>query len=121
LFPQCALLDALGILYSQYWWQLECEANFAKHLEVLMVWYYEQKMLWSSESNFVIPPLLNCWYLDFEHGMFKLCMKSNSNAILESPFDFNPLPHIWRTIHASRVLTHSFHMHFKLIEMAMVH
>jgi hypothetical protein len=61
LFPQCALLDAMGIIYPQYWWQLECEVNFAKHLEMLMVWYYERKMLGYVESNFVIPPLLNRW------------------------------------------------------------
>ncbi len=40
---------------------------------------------------------------------------------METPFDFNALTHIWRTINASRVLTNSFPEYLKLVEMAIVH
>ncbi len=53
--------------------------------------------------------------------MFKLCMKSNSKVAMEPPFDLNPLTHIWKTINASWVLTHSFLEYFKLAEIAIAH
>jgi hypothetical protein len=48
-------------------------------------------------------------------------MKSNSKATMESPFELNALIHIWRTIDAFRVLTHSFPKYLKLAKMAIVH
>jgi hypothetical protein len=53
--------------------------------------------------------------------MFKLYMKNNSKVAMEPPFDLNPLIHIWKTINASPILTHSFFEYFKLVEMAIVH
>jgi hypothetical protein len=53
--------------------------------------------------------------------MFKLCMKNNSKATMEPPFDLNSLTQIWRTLDAFRVLTHFFPKHLKLAEMTIVH
>jgi hypothetical protein len=64
--------------------------------------------MWYGESNPLVPPLFNRWGLDAQQRMFKLCMKNNSKVAMESLFDLNPLNHIWRTIHASRVFIHSF-------------
>jgi hypothetical protein len=65
-FSHCALLDAMGIVYPQYWLQPQCEESFAKHLEVLKAWYCEPKMLGSSESSSIVHPLLDYWQLDIE-------------------------------------------------------
>ncbi len=40
---------------------------------------------------------------------------------MEPPFDLNALTHIWRTINAFQVLTHSFPKYLKLVKMAIVH
>jgi hypothetical protein len=48
-------------------------------------------------------------------------MKNNSKVAMGSPFDLNLLIHICKTIHASWVLTHSFHEYLKLVEMAIIH
>ncbi len=40
---------------------------------------------------------------------------------MEPPFDLNALTHIWRTINASWVLTHSLPEYLKLVKMAIVH
>jgi hypothetical protein len=50
-----------------------------------------------------------------------MCMKNNSKVTMGSPFDLNLLIHICKTIHASWVLTHSFHEYLKLVEMAIIH
>ncbi len=65
--------------------------------------------------------MLDCWGLDAQQKMFKLCMKNNSKATMESFFDLNLLIHIWRTIYAFWVFTHSFHEYLKLTKMGIVH
>jgi hypothetical protein len=40
---------------------------------------------------------------------------------LEPPFGLNPLTHIWRTIHPSRILTHSFLEYIKHAKMTIIH
>ncbi len=37
------VMDALRIVYPQYWLQLDCDASFAKHLEVLKTKIYYGK------------------------------------------------------------------------------
>jgi hypothetical protein len=34
-FPTHFIMDALGIMYPQYWLQANCDMSFGKHLEVL--------------------------------------------------------------------------------------
>jgi hypothetical protein len=34
MFLTHGVMDALKIVYPQYWLRLDCEASFAKHLEV---------------------------------------------------------------------------------------
>jgi hypothetical protein len=48
-----------------------------------------QKCWGRVESSFIVPPLRDCWQLDAQHNMFKLCMKNNSKATMESLFDLN--------------------------------
>jgi hypothetical protein len=51
----------MSIVYTQYWLQFECEANFAKHFKVLKTWYYEPKMLGFHELSSIIPLVFNHW------------------------------------------------------------
>jgi len=37
------VIDVFGILYSQYWLQLDCEASFPKHLKVIKTTFYSSK------------------------------------------------------------------------------
>jgi hypothetical protein len=85
-------------------------------LKMLKAWYYEPKMLKFGESNYVIPPLLDCgnWMLTKECSS---CVWNN----LEPPFGLNPLTHIWRTIHPFRILTHSFLEYLKHAKMTIIH
>jgi hypothetical protein len=39
-FPTHAIMDVLGIVYSQYWFHLDANVSFKKHLEVLKVALY---------------------------------------------------------------------------------
>ena len=43
-FPAAPLMDALGMIYPQYWLDADCEANFKRHLVVVKEHYgYNKK------------------------------------------------------------------------------
>jgi hypothetical protein len=44
-FPQCALLEAMGIVYPQYWLQPNCDDSSTKHIKTLKASYYETNFL----------------------------------------------------------------------------
>jgi len=48
-------------------------------------------MVGFGESSKVVLELLDHHHLDFEQGMSKLRMKSNSKVAMELPFVFNPM------------------------------
>jgi hypothetical protein len=60
-FPSISLMDALGIVYPQYWVQGDCEQSFRKHLMILQEFYYKLKYVGIGTKRLLVPPLLN-WY-----------------------------------------------------------
>ena len=120
-FPEHAVLDAIGIIYPQYWLQVDVEITFSKHLHTLKNWYCNARVLGSGVDREVIPGILDRWSLDSQQGYFKIAMKSNALAAMEPPYDINPVTRIWRTISASRMLSHGFPEYLKLAEIALVH
>jgi len=43
IFLAHGVMDALGIVYPQYWLQLDCDGSFAKHFEIFkMIFCYNQ-------------------------------------------------------------------------------
>jgi hypothetical protein len=44
-------MDALGIVYPQYWMQLECDVSFAKYLYVIKGTFYYAKTHKVDEQN----------------------------------------------------------------------
>jgi hypothetical protein len=63
--------------------QPNSEGHFAEHPDILKMWYCKPKMVGFGESSKVVPKLLDHHHLDFEQGMSKLCMKSNSKVSME--------------------------------------
>jgi hypothetical protein len=47
MFVAHGVMNALGITYFQYWLQLDCDASFIKHLEVLKI----NKLLWRNTQG----------------------------------------------------------------------
>jgi hypothetical protein len=54
-----SLMDALGIVYPQYWIQENCEDSFQKHLTILQDFYCEPKYVHNGAETLLIPPLLD--------------------------------------------------------------
>jgi hypothetical protein len=39
-FPDCEIMEALGIVFPQYWLQAHCDKLFPHHLVIIKQWYY---------------------------------------------------------------------------------
>jgi hypothetical protein len=85
------VMDALGIVYPQYWMWLECDATFFKHLQVIKSNFYLGKTHKVDDQDMMVGELLNVNDLDCQQGVFKYTMKSNAIACMAPPFDLNPL------------------------------
>ncbi len=94
-FRTHGVMDALGIVYTQYRLQVECVTSFPKHLVVIKTTLCSNKtQLLDGVETFVLE-VLNTSHLDNQQSMFKLMMKSNAIACMAPPFDTNPLIKMW--------------------------
>jgi len=84
-------MDALSLIYPQYWLQGNCEASFRKHIDVIKKKFGEPKWIFGKEGNKLVPPVLDYSLLELQQPMFKLAMFSNSMVAMEPPFLVNPL------------------------------
>ena len=58
-FPLHAIMDALGVVYLQYWLQNDAEENFKKHFSVLEFFYCEPKYIEVDKQKKLVPLLLD--------------------------------------------------------------
>lgn len=120
-FPAQHVMNAMGILYPQYWVQGLAEENFDKHLRTLMDAYGHGKVVDTGETKHFIQPLISRDQLMSQRSLFKTCMKSNARAALMPPFDLNPLTRVWRVLDGNSSLCQSFSEFLKLAELAVTH
>jgi hypothetical protein len=86
-------MDALAIVYPQYWFQLNCDVLFVKHLKIMKVDFSYGKTLCLNKEVQVLE-LFDANDFDHQHGMFKLTMKLNGTTWPPPPpppFVINPL------------------------------
>ncbi len=84
-FQTHGVMNALGIVYPQYWLQLDYDESFANHLHVLKVMFCYGKIVHKvDEQELQLQELLNVNF-DCQQGMFKLTMRSNS-SLYGAPF-----------------------------------
>jgi hypothetical protein len=90
------------------------EKCFCKHLDVIKAHYGQPRSIGTEEKKKLIPPVLDCYNLELQHPLFKLSMASNSQAMLEAPFDINLVSHLWHMLDANIALASQFPKYIKL-------
>lgn len=121
-FSQQELLNALGIIYSQYWKQPGANESFGHHMSVLKKFYSHPRLLnaglalQDGGSSYTAPKILSSYNLDNKQGLLKLTMKANCESALASAGRMNPLISLWRGLSQSRHLTEFISEYFKLAE-----
>jgi hypothetical protein len=93
-FPAQNVLQAMGILYPQYWLAGDCESTFEKHLRILIDHYGQPKIIGKENDKIHVPALVDPDRFVSQQGLFKLAMRSNARSAMEPPFDVNPLTRI---------------------------
>lgn len=123
-FPSHGLMNAMGILYPQYWARGNIEAvelNFPKHLRVLADFYGYGRLMGEKDAQVMVPALIDRELLMTQQRIFKTAMRANSPTAMQPPLVLNPLTSLWRTLDAASCLTGEFSEYFKLAEMAVVY
>jgi hypothetical protein len=122
-FPSCDLMDALGIVFPQFWLQANCDALFPLHLKTLKAHFYELRSVISgSEKDGVstqVSEPLDAQTLDLQTSLFKLMMKSNAKSAIEEPHDMNPVTKLWMKLGSNALLLSCLSEYMKVANIAM--
>jgi hypothetical protein len=111
-------MDALGIVYPQYWLQPNCEMSLSKHIHVIKTTFCSR--FWRDEDEIFMYKILNVNDLDNQQNMFKLRRKSNLATCMVPPFDINLLTKMWHLMATSQVHICKFPKYVKLAKLVMV-
>jgi hypothetical protein len=103
-FPALALMDALGVVYFQYWLQFHAEELFEGHFSILKDHYYFER----HHDDVHFPALLDLSALNQHCSQFKGAMRAKSTATLEKPITMNLLMKLWHALSMSIVLIKYF-------------
>jgi hypothetical protein len=115
-------MDALGVVYPQYWRDSQAaEKTFHKHLDVIKSHYGQPRWIGSEEKRKLILPLLDCYNLELQQPLFKIFHGLESLAMLDPPFDVNPVSRLWRMLDANIALASQFSEYVKLAHIVLVH
>jgi hypothetical protein len=121
-FPSQPVMDAMGIVFPQFWRDEHADESFFKHLAVLKAHFCQNKTVtgWKHMGDMNVPGLLRPEALDAQHAMFRMAMKTNWSTSMSRPFSVNPLTRIWQQLGANTILLAGFPEYFKLAEIAIV-
>jgi len=93
----------LGIVYPQFWMQLDADLSFSLHMVVGKKHYCEAQRVKPSLLQVAKPLDVNI--LDLQMCIFKLTMKTHAPKAMAKPFDTNLVTKLWITINNNVLLT----------------
>jgi hypothetical protein len=87
-FANSKLMNALGIMYPQFYMQLDVDYAFSFHFAIIKKHYCEIKEVRPSLLH--VKKYYKCQYkLDLQASTFKLTMKSQAPKVMSEPCDNN--------------------------------
>ena len=122
-FPSHNIMDALGLVYPQYWLNGNPQALFQGHLDLVKKHYGEPKWIRKgTPEELCIPPILDAGKLEEQQHLFRVTMVHNAEFaynMLPGQLE-NPLTKLWRSVACNRALVSNFPEFAKLAEIAIV-
>jgi hypothetical protein len=124
-FPDVDVINALGMVFPQYWCHPNCMELFPLHLEVIVKYYCAQKTVMDPGQEDAEPSmisLLDRRDLDQESSLFKSTMLNFRAAVMASK-DIeteNPLSVVQDRISASKYLSNCLQAFGKVAKIAVV-
>lgn len=93
--PEVELMNALGVVFPQYWLQPNCDDLFPMHVKTLREHYAVCRTvnLGSKEEPNMqqVDALIDGRALSLQSSLFKLTMKSHCKSAMEEPHGDNPV------------------------------
>jgi hypothetical protein len=121
-FPNSELMNALAIVFPQFWLQSNCDDLFTLHMKTLRSHFCVARHVnrgTKDEPQMVeVEPMLDARTLGFQTSLFKLTMKSNSKGAMEEPWDRNPLTKLWQKVSQNSLMVQCLSEFMKLAEIA---
>jgi hypothetical protein len=121
-FPDSKIIEALGVAFPQYWKNPECDTLFPMHMQVIKRWYCNMKVVTFSEGSEKvtrqIAQPLDSYQLDLHTSLFKMTMKSNTDKMLEPPYNVNPVSKLWQKLGCNGLLLLKLSEFMRLAEIA---
>jgi hypothetical protein len=124
-FPDVNLINALGVVFPQYWLQPNCHEMFVLHLQVIISYYCQEKRFRPDAENSeaeLLVQILSRRDLENQVSVFKATMLVNCIKIMESRdiTKTNPLTLLWLTLAPSNYLNGYMPEWFKVAQIAIV-
>jgi hypothetical protein len=89
-------MDAMGIVFPQYWVQEGADRSFSTHLSILKDAFCYSKCLVQVEGKGEwVKLVLSTKALDEQSCMFKMSMSSQSKLVMQPLYHLNPATKIW--------------------------
>jgi hypothetical protein len=98
------VIEALGVVFPQYWMMADCEEFFKRHISVIKAQHCYAKRIGPDQTW--VPKVLSSMSLDLQMSFFKLTMKSNAASALGPPYTMNPMTQLWRSLSSSQMILH---------------
>jgi hypothetical protein len=117
-FPNCELMNALNIMYPQFWMHLGVNISFSFHFSIFKKHFCELtnvKLLLLEISE-----LLNANILDLHMSMFKLIVKTQAPKAMVKSFDVNPMTKLCTLISNNGLLAQRLSEYLKLVEITII-
>ena len=94
-FPAHHVMDAMGIVFPQYWVQEGVDRTFSTHLSILKDAFCHSKcVVQVDRKRDWVRPILSNKALDKQSYMFKMSMLSQSKLVMQLPYHLNPVTKI---------------------------
>ena len=122
-FPEVELMNALGVVFPQYWLQPNCEELFPMHVKTLRGHYSMHRTVnFGTKDEPVmreIEPLIDGRLLSLQTSLFKLTMKSHAKEAMEEPRDQNPVTKLWVKVGQNALMLNRVSEFIKVAEIAL--
>jgi hypothetical protein len=127
-FPDVDIINALGVVFPQYWQEPNCVELFPLHMEVLAKFYCELRTVvpdpTAENSEPKVIEILSRRELESQVSCFKSTMISSSISTMQSEAvqdgKGNPLTLLWKKLAASNYTKQYLSEWFKVAEIAVI-
>ena len=95
-------MNALTIVFPQYWLQSNCDGLFNLHIKTIQAQHFVVRSINFGATDEPkikqVDPLLDAHTLGFQTSLFTLTMKSNAKPALKESKDEDPFTKLWRKV-----------------------